>query len=191
MEHSLNSTEFIQQHIYGKAVDGYEQKLAVVLGMQSLTYSELIHSVQQLAIDLIQKYQVQPGQNICLCVERSIEMIIGAISIIMCGATYCALYPDDPKERLTSLVNQVHAKVVIVHDRTKMKFNGINDNISVVEVGNQQQFGTLTDDELKLISNVSIDLKDILYIIFTSGSTGAPKGVSKYYFNIVKRESKK
>ncbi|CAF1390131.1 unnamed protein product [Adineta steineri] len=185
MESLPDSIEFIQRHIYEKITDGCEQKSAVILGEQSLTYAELIHCVQQLTLDLITKYQVQRTQVVCLCVERSIEMIIGAISITMCGAAYCALYPDDPVERLTSLVNQVHAEVVLVHDRTKMKFDDVKDNVSIVEIKYHQQLQPLTDAQVKLLSNVSIDLKDILYIIFTSGSTGAPKGAQLTHRNLL------
>ena len=53
----------------------HPQKLAVVLDDQSLTYAELLHSSQLVSHHLIDRCQVQPGDIIAQCVERSIEMV--------------------------------------------------------------------------------------------------------------------
>jgi non-ribosomal peptide synthetase component F len=53
----------------------YPQKLAVELDDQSLTYSELLYYVQILALNLLSKQKVLPGDIICQCVERSLSMV--------------------------------------------------------------------------------------------------------------------
>ena len=53
----------------------HPQKLAVELDDQSLTYCELLHCVQVLSLNLINKYHVVPGEIICQCVERSLSMV--------------------------------------------------------------------------------------------------------------------
>ena len=53
----------------------HPQKLAVELDEQSLTYSELLHYVQLLAIDLICNHRIVPGDIVCQCVERSLSMV--------------------------------------------------------------------------------------------------------------------
>ncbi|CAF2844674.1 unnamed protein product [Rotaria sp. Silwood2] len=181
MVHSSNENKCIHQNISETIVNGNGQKLAVVLGVQSLTYFELLHYTQQLSLHLIENYQVQPQQIVCQCVERSIEMVIGMISIMMCGAIYCPLSPSDPRERLLSLIHQVHSTVVLVHDQTKAIFFASENDFYTVDIENQQKWRSLIgDDDFRLLSNVSIDINDISYIIFTSGSTGAPKAVSKF-----------
>ncbi len=53
----------------------YSQKLAVELDEQSLTYSELMHYVQIVALNLLNEHKVMPGEIICQCVERSLSMV--------------------------------------------------------------------------------------------------------------------
>jgi non-ribosomal peptide synthetase component F len=53
----------------------YSQKLAVELDDQSLTYSELLHYIQVLALNLLIKQKIVPGDVICQCVERSLSMV--------------------------------------------------------------------------------------------------------------------
>jgi non-ribosomal peptide synthetase component F len=53
----------------------HQQKLAVELDDQSLTYSELLYYVQVLSLNLLKKHRVIVGEIICQCVERSISMV--------------------------------------------------------------------------------------------------------------------
>ena len=53
----------------------HPQKLAVELDDQSLTYSELLHYVQLLSLNLLNKHGVMAGEIICQCVERSLSMV--------------------------------------------------------------------------------------------------------------------
>ncbi|CAF3708653.1 unnamed protein product [Rotaria sp. Silwood1] len=91
----------------------HPQKLALVLDDQSLTYAELLHSSQLLAHHLTDRCQIQPDDIVAQCVDRSIEMIIGILSILMSGASYCPLSPNQPSARLLSLIEQVKAKCVL------------------------------------------------------------------------------
>ncbi len=75
----------------------HPNKLAVVLDDQSLTYGELYSLVTSFASRLFQV--VHPDDIVCQCVERSIEMVIGILSIFLCNAVYCPLSPKDPIER--------------------------------------------------------------------------------------------
>ena len=51
------------------------QKVAVELDDQSLTYSELLFYVQLLAIHLLDRYGVVPGDIIAQCVNRSLSLV--------------------------------------------------------------------------------------------------------------------
>ena len=82
---------------------------------QSLTYHQLVTRVQQLAFYLINNKNVQPGDVICQCIDRSIEMIVGIMGIMMAGAIYAPLNPNDSLDRLHSLVHQVNAKLILVN----------------------------------------------------------------------------
>jgi non-ribosomal peptide synthetase component F len=53
----------------------YSQKQAVELDDQSLTFSELLHYVQVLSVNLLKKQRVNVGEIVCQCVERSLSMV--------------------------------------------------------------------------------------------------------------------
>ena len=72
-EVSFVSTSCIH-HDFVDQVMKNPQKLAVELDEQSLTYSELLHYVQVLSLNLLSDQTVLPGDVICQCVERSISM---------------------------------------------------------------------------------------------------------------------
>ncbi|CAF1501184.1 unnamed protein product [Didymodactylos carnosus] len=156
------------------------QKLAVILDEQSLTYAELLVYVQHLSLSLMNDHHVVPGSIICQCVERSIEMVIGILSILTCGAVYCPLSPNDPEQRLQSLIQETHSRLVIIHTLTRDKF--VTSNVAQFLhvdfiIGSMSQT-TLDENDLDVLSNVQVTVEDVSYVIFTSGSTGRPKAVN-------------
>ncbi|CAF3071773.1 unnamed protein product [Rotaria sp. Silwood2] len=106
--------EFIQQAFT------HPQKISVCLDEQSLSYAELFAQVYKVAAYLGKRQH--PNEIICQCVERSIEMIIGQLAIVVSGACYCALSPDDPPARLAALVTQTKANIILVHSATTNLF---------------------------------------------------------------------
>ncbi|CAF1544513.1 unnamed protein product [Didymodactylos carnosus] len=121
----------IHEEFYDRANE-YSQKLAVVLDEQTLTYSETLYYVQRLATHLIEEYHVKVGDIICQCMERSIEIVLGILSILAAGAIYCPLNPNDCAKRLFSSINEVQAILVLVEPKTMSVFdvseyyNGVN-----------------------------------------------------------------
>ena len=150
---------FIQQAML------YPNKSAVILDDQSLTYSELLSQVQQLSLILINEKGVEPGDNVCQCIDRSIEMIMGILSIMMAGAIYIPLNPTDPFERRQQLVDQVKAKLILDNKSVQSSLNG--------------------DRDIEQLSHVNVTPESISHIVFTSGSTGVPKGVQIRHRNFI------
>jgi non-ribosomal peptide synthetase component F len=78
---SMNNTEIFVpslsciHHEFVSQVMKYPQKLAVELDDQSLTYCELLYYVQMLSLNLLNRYEIIPGEIICQCVERSLSMV--------------------------------------------------------------------------------------------------------------------
>lgn len=109
----------------------HSQKIALVLDEQCVTYGELLHCVNQLAYRLSNEFNVQPGNIVCQCVERSIEMIIGQLSILACNATYVALSPNDPPSHLATLIEQTGTRLVLVQSITSSKFDSTVTKLEV------------------------------------------------------------
>ena len=146
----------------------HPQKVSVALNNQYLSYAELLHASQYLAHHLIDVYHVKRHDIVTQCVNRSIEMIIGIMAIVMTGATYCPLSPDQPVKRLHSLIAQTQSVCTLIHSATKpFELSNYVEIDKVLLSSGQKQVS---------IEHIAC-ADDIAYAIFTSGSTGTPKCV--------------
>ncbi|CAF4205740.1 unnamed protein product [Rotaria sp. Silwood2] len=162
----------------------YLQKLAVILDEQSLTYGEILYFVQQLSSYLIVECDVKVGDIICQCVERSIEMVLGILSILVCGAIYCPLNPQDPINRVSLLMNEVEAKLLLLHQKTSDLFvNSDQQCITLLNIETiiSEQHMQHFESYAHIIPQVNVTMSNIAYIIFTSGSTGVPKPLAAHF----------
>jgi non-ribosomal peptide synthetase component F len=162
----------------------YPNKIAITLDQQSLTYSQLLTQVQQLSIVLINEKGIKPGDIICQCIDRSIEMIVGIMSIIMSGAIYAPLSLHDPFDRLHSLIRQVNAKLVLINQMSLSHFHQVNVPIlDIYEIVNSNN--PLNDAQMEQLSKVIVTPDSISHFVFTSGSTGTPKCVQLRHRNFM------
>ena len=90
--------------------------IAARCGREALTYRELDARANQLARHL-QKLGVMPDTLVALCVERSLEMLVGILGILKAGGAYLPLDPAYPAERLAFMLNDANARVLITHKR--------------------------------------------------------------------------
>ena len=86
--------------------------VAVVFEEQSLTYGELDARANQLAHHL-RALGVGPETVVGLCVERSLEMLIGLLGILKAGGAYLPLDPSYPHERLAFMLADAGAPVLV------------------------------------------------------------------------------
>ncbi|CAF1563265.1 unnamed protein product [Adineta ricciae] len=169
----------IHEEFFHRAEE-YSQKLAILLDEQSLTYDETAYYVKNLASYLIDKHRVKPNDVICQYVERSIEMVLGILSILTVGAVYCPLNPDDPWKRTSSLIHELQPKLILCHSLTRTKLQENCDCI-IVDIENVSYIDHYNDSrnpQFNLLSNVKVSTSNTAYLLFTSGSTGLPKIVS-------------
>ncbi len=152
----------------------YPQKIALILENGSMTYAELLYYSQYVASYLINEYNIKPSEIICQLIERSFEMIIGMISILMCGAIYTALSSREPLTRLLTCIQQTNARLILIHHAT----NHIPlINYSLLDINKVISFARVDDDNISLLNSVNMTPEYISHIVFTSGSTGIPKAV--------------
>ncbi|CAF4036473.1 unnamed protein product, partial [Adineta steineri] len=180
---SFSSPHTCIHHEFVYQVMKHPQKQAVELDEQSLTYCELLYYVQILSLALLNEYQVFPGEVVCQCVERSLSMIIGLLSIEIIGGVYCPLSPENPEQRLQNLVEQTQARLILVHSLTNRIFKNVfitYDIDTAININSKT-----TNDDLYQLSNILITPDNISYIVFTSGSTGIPKAVQVRHRNLI------
>jgi len=145
--------------------------IAAVENDQKLTYKELNQAANQLA-HYLQSLGVGPGVPVGFCVERDLHIITGLLAILKTGAAYVPLDPTYPAERLTFMLQDSQAPVLVTQRHLAEQLSP--QNIAVV----------CLDHDAPLLAQQSIadpaftaTVDDLAYVIYTSGSTGQPKGV--------------
>src|SRR5262249_54269366 len=89
---------------------------AVVFRDQTLSYRQLNARANQVACHL-RKLGVGPGALVGICLERSLEMIIGLLGILKAGGAYVPLDPNYPRERLAFMLRDAQAQVLLTQRR--------------------------------------------------------------------------
>jgi amino acid adenylation domain-containing protein len=148
---------------------------ALVFESQSLTYQQLNQKANQLAHYLIQNHQIQPDTLIGICVERSLEMIVGLLGILKAGAAYVPIDPNYPQERIEFMLKDSGTSVLLTQ-------SSLLDQLPLTKLENTLQIVCLDRETFakELTNNPSPQSTphDLAYAIYTSGSTGTPKGVA-------------
>ncbi|MBW4428171.1 MAG: amino acid adenylation domain-containing protein [Nostoc desertorum CM1-VF14] len=149
--------------------------LAVVFDNQNLTYQELNTKANNLANHLT-LLGVQPETVVGLCVERSLDMIVGILGILKAGAAYLPLEPSLPEAALTFRLQDAQVSVLLTQKHLVEK---INFQAQVVCID--------ADINYSPQNNIikSAKQENLAYVIYTSGSTGKPKGVAVEHRQIV------
>jgi len=158
--------------LFEAQVDKTPDAVAVVCEEQRLTYRELNSKANQLARRL-QKLGIGPAKAVGVCLERSLELIVGLLAILKSGGAYVPLDPSYPKERLRFMIEDAQIKALLAHKSAAPSW--ADSSIKIVPVERLSDKGAQTDR-----SNLSVTSSphDPAYVIYTSGSTGMPKGVS-------------
>ena len=148
-----------------------------VVAEKELTYAELHARAQQVALALIRQ-GLSPNSIVGLCVERSVEMAVGILGILQAGAAYLPLDPSYPNERLSYMIQDSGASLVLMQSDLAPTHPFENATTLTFE-----ECADIPLTESKSIDNPSGD--DLAYLIYTSGSMGRPKGVPISHANLM------
>ncbi|MDJ0658849.1 MAG: amino acid adenylation domain-containing protein [Crocosphaera sp.] len=159
--------------LFEKQVEKTPHSIAVEFEQEKLTYAQLNEKADQLAYYL-QQMGVKPNDLIAICVERSLEMVVGLLGILKAGGTYIPLDPAYPQERINYILE--HSQVEVILTQSKQ---GNREQVT----GNREKYTLIPIDTLPHSSHTTHTPDsphtpdNLAYIIYTSGSTGKPKGV--------------
>ncbi|MGQ4807060.1 Chondramide synthase cmdD [Candidatus Entotheonellaceae bacterium PAL068K] len=141
------------------------------LSLVTLTYYELNTRANQLA-HYLQSLGIGPEVLVGVCMERSIEMVIGLLAIFKAGGAYVPLDPAYPQERLAFMMDDAQVKVLLT--QTKLRQSLPEHTAQIVDLDTQWDQISLQPKD-NPTNPVKTD--NLAYVIYTSGSTGMPKGV--------------
>src|SRR5215212_10056352 len=150
--------------------------VAVVHRDATLSYGELNRRADQLAQHL-RGLGVGPDARVAICVDRSLEMVVGLLGIMKAGAAYVPLDPAYPAERLRYMVHDSAPAVVLTDTALADVVNSVAGVHEVINIGNDAAFWKELPVAAECRSN-GVSPKNLAYLIYTSGSTGSPKGVA-------------
>lgn len=146
--------------------------IAVVFENQTITYKDLNERANQIAYYLRTKKHVKPGDFVAILLNRSIDLISGILGIVKSGATYVAIDPEYPKDRIEYMLENCKSKLIFINENTKHILD--NKLLNQVIISSNEIYENLNIENLEILTKPN----DLLYVIYTSGSTGKPKGVT-------------
>jgi amino acid adenylation domain-containing protein len=158
-------------HLFEAQVESNPDATAVVYEEKRLTYRELNERANQLG-HFLKRRGVGPEVRVAVCVERSLEMIVGVMGVMKAGGAYVPLDAMYARERLPVILQDAECPVLLTQH-------------SLLETVPKGQAETIAlDSDWSLIANESKEnphhettWDTLAYVVYTSGSTGVPKGV--------------
>jgi hypothetical protein len=165
---------------------------AVVFEEQHLTYRELNRRANQVAHRL-QRLGVGPEVGVGICMERSLEMVVGLLGILKAGGAYVPLDPAYPKERLAFMLDNAGVPVLLTQERLVERLPEQRTQVVCLDQWMVNgSTGQRVNESIDSLTHLLIDSFDsevtadnLAYVIYTSGSTGRPKGVLVAHQNLV------
>ena len=158
------------QALFEAQVETMPDAVAVIDGSRSLSYRALNERANQLAHHL-RSLGVGPERVVALCLERSLELLVGLLGILKAGGAYVPLDPTYPAERLAYMLADSRAELLLTTQALEAAFAS-------------SSVRRLYLDDAQLLSQAPTHAppatpggEALAYVIYTSGSTGQPKGV--------------
>lgn len=163
-EPSVSLTQLIEEQVKQRP-----DALAVIFEDQQITYQTLDIQANRVAQGL-SRMHIAPEMLVGICIEPSLEMVIGMVGILKAGAGYVPLDPNYPEERLAYIIQDAHLSLLLT-----LRDSGVLPDVETPQV--------FLEDFLREIPNTvvapgcQVTAGNLAYVVYTSGSTGQPKGV--------------
>lgn len=154
---------------------------AVEFEEEKLTFAELDARANQLA-HYLQKLHIGPESLVGICLEPSLETIVGVLGILKAGGAYVPLDPSYPRERLDYMLSDCGATVLVTQESIVKQQRLSVDRVDVVKLDADWE---KIAGEANTAPACNASAENLAYVIYTSGSSGQPKGVGIAHRNVV------
>ncbi|GAB3807197.1 hypothetical protein GCM10028819_43600 [Spirosoma humi] len=156
----------------------YPDNTAITFNGQQVSYHVMDERANQLAHYLVQQ-GIRVGDLVGVALDRSPDMIITLLAVMKAGAAYIPLDPAYPQDRITFMLSDSAAKLLITSQKHSRRLTHTTAQV-LIETGLAE-----SGQYPKTNPDVTVSGSDLAYVLYTSGSTGKPKGVLITHRNIV------
>jgi amino acid adenylation domain-containing protein len=165
--------------LFEAQVERTPSAVAVVSDDRQLTYAELNARANQLA-RFLRRFGIGPDSLVGLCVDRSIDMVVGILGALKAGAGYVPMDPTYPADRLAFMLHDANVFVLLTQSHLLDQLPPHNGPRLSLDA-DWDVIAKERKDNLAAWANPA----NLAYVIYTSGSTGKPKGVMVHHRGLV------
>ncbi|HKG81124.1 MAG TPA: amino acid adenylation domain-containing protein [Pyrinomonadaceae bacterium] len=159
-------------HLFEQQAARTPDAIALIYQKEQLTYRELNARANRLAHHLV-KQGVGPESLVGVLLDRSTALPVALLAILKAGAAYLPLDPAYPPERLSFMLEDANAQVVVTQQKLRERVAGTDTKLICVDIEAEEIDGFEKHDVVATVTGANL-----AYVIYTSGSTGRPKGVA-------------
>jgi len=179
-------SESCVHHLFESQVERTPHAAAVDYDGERLSYGELNAQANRLAHHL-RELGVMPDARVAICMERSLDMIVGLLAVLKAGGAYVPLDPAYPAERLRYMLADSTPVAILTHGQIDADTRATLA-ASGAPMIDAQDTALWESAPATNLDPASVGLKpgNVAYVIYTSGSTGKPKGVMVEHGNVTR-----
>ena len=168
-------------HLFEAQAERTPDAVALVVGKEKVSYRELNRRANQMA-HYLRSLGVGPEVLVGICLERSVEMVVGLLGVLKAGGAYVSLDPSYPRERLAFMIEDARVAVLLTQQRLTEQLPARGEELFCVDTewGRISQSSDGNPDS-------GVTSENLVYVIYTSGSTGKPKGAMNTHRGICNR----
>lgn len=164
------------EEVFDRLAGETPDKVALAEENREITYKEAAKITDSIAATLIKK-GVQPNDVVAIEATKVANTILLFIGAAKAGAVYVPIEPEMPIDKVTYILNDSKAKVLIAGNKAKYQD---------LEIEYLDRDETVTSKKAVKLPSLEKYADDCVYYLYTSGTTGNPKGTMITHHNLMR-----
>ncbi|MFZ4520732.1 MAG: amino acid adenylation domain-containing protein [Bacteroidales bacterium] len=161
---------------FEKTVRLYPERIALIDGQKSITFSQLNNLIKSLAINIINAIEGNCNKPVGIYLPKSIGSVVADLAVIYSSNLYMNLDIKSPDTRIGNVLELIKPSLIITDQSHLDKLSDIYSGCEILNL-DEAKAPQVIDEHILFGRIEKLVDTDPLCIINTSGSTGTPKGV--------------